>query len=78
MAVSKRVAILPRYLALVKSCLGSIVRRMEYHNGESSVGGTQACQGGGVCDTDWENHVSPCWGRDEESKEQILLVFTTA
>lgn len=32
----------------------------------------------GMWHCDWENRVSPCWGRDGKSKEKILLIFTTA
>lgn len=78
--VGKRVSVLPQYLVLVRSCLGSVVQRMEDLNRESPVEATQACQGTGACDTmtRWENCVSSYWGRDGEKAKQMLLIFTTA
>lgn len=52
---------------------------MEYHNGESPVEATQACQEGGACGTVTGRIVSLHAGEEMgKSKEQILLIFTTA
>lgn len=52
---------------------------MEYHNGESPVEATQACQEGGACHTVTGRIVTLHAGEEMgKGKEQILLIFTTA